>query len=1231
PENNFCTMSAQEVTMPAFSMEDRTIASGLRDEHHGEGNNGDEEAYNNKHIKDSQSGSGMMMPGSDEHAGSSQQLSGPSTKQHTKVEAGPQPHLSHHGSKEEDSMSEGIDILEEDTCKDLVEKRSKAPKRVEQLYDYIKLMEDRMAAMESQLQKVKVESVAAAPKQETSSELSSQPTSVNGEAEEAPPPPPPPPKQLQLNIAHLRWDEFDKIGTSGKHVIDVLIDYMKPRRQKKAAKQEEKKENTEDRDKKSRDEEKKEEYESNHPRSASAGEKRSLLPERMCIYSDLLIDILNDITSLSLSSPLIIIRPFKVLINWESEIRQRLALLEENWRVLDASADKEQERSATVREPNPAREVAMATEREGNADGAWRIDRLNASETPVAHKPMELIPQQYEQEDKAEHLSADEDKGNKKYPTANLPKDQSTGNDKQQTKPIDMTGGQPAEKLEEKASEKFTGAQGSLTDNIQDDLRPLDGKPALRRLRLLVKFIDEQVNGPLAKLKKAGRHQQVFFADLYHFFAPGDEVYKLHGSGTNEQVSAYRVLQVTGGRRFNFSAKSGDEDDAPELAMSKEIRGALGSPLAITCIHIDFNGEEFGPVTTRFPIREYTGERSTASLPVCPAAFKKDLENLKADLESRGSRFVELARVSHKAYSGLTIDPIEEIDSQVIVDFNTTFQAKPKWAPHLDIQYPPPADPRETAPVPSDNNHYYAKGTVLDSYENEEYYIHDDASIDQTRMKDFLDDHPIFRRDPPVLLRATQGGTELNNNYKRLLPGRVFGFVLRSRTWAQLNIRLVKDLPIKQDGFDQLVLPPGHKELVRALVKTHSRGSPPASGLEEEKEHQVDLVKGKGKGLIILLHGVPGVGKTSTAECIADYTQRPLYPITCGDIGETAEAVEAHLGKSFQLAHKWGCVLLLDEADVFMAKRQGSDIQRNSLVSAFKSRIHISLYYPPLDAPTTKQIWLVNIARLKSSERSYEIDEDAIIKFAGRHFYSEEGRWNGRQIRNAFQTVLALAEYDATMDMSQRRRVKVDHFQKVAAAASDFDRYLRDVYSGKDESARAFSDHLRKDDWGQRAIASVQPPMRGGNNNQGYHRQAQYGQQQQGFHGRDILQSEPSFDDGDPFQESWHPTLPNEVDKVRRPSPDPRNINSAVRSGYSDAGGPQSSNTPSPWGGSGGHRTVGRSQNIQDNRPRTSGTAHFEESGYKMEMTNNLAGFDDVDPWSMRGQGQESQGRVSAN
>ena len=31
--------------------------------------------------------------------------------------------------------------------------------------------------------------------------------------------------------------------------------------------------------------------------------------------------------------------------------------------------------------------------------------------------------------------------------------------------------------------------------------------------------------------------------------------------------------------------------------------------------------------------------------------------------------------------------------------------------------------------------------------------------------------------------------------------------------------------------------------------------------------------------------------------------------------------VEANLQRHFELAHKWGCVLLLDEADVFLTRR----------------------------------------------------------------------------------------------------------------------------------------------------------------------------------------------------------------------------------------------------------------------------------------------------------------------
>jgi SpoVK/Ycf46/Vps4 family AAA+-type ATPase len=75
-------------------------------------------------------------------------------------------------------------------------------------------------------------------------------------------------------------------------------------------------------------------------------------------------------------------------------------------------------------------------------------------------------------------------------------------------------------------------------------------------------------------------------------------------------------------------------------------------------------------------------------------------------------------------------------------------------------------------------------------------------------------------------------------------------------------------------------------------------------------------------------------GKTSTAECVAANTNRPLFPITCGDIGgATAKEVEDNLESYFDLAREWGCVLLLDEADVFLGERTKGDFVQNSLVS----------------------------------------------------------------------------------------------------------------------------------------------------------------------------------------------------------------------------------------------------------------------------------------------------------
>ena len=138
-----------------------------------------------------------------------------------------------------------------------------------------------------------------------------------------------------------------------------------------------------------------------------------------------------------------------------------------------------------------------------------------------------------------------------------------------------------------------------------------------------------------------------------------------------------------------------------------------------------------------------------------------------------------------------------------------------------------------------------------------------------------------------------------------------------------------------EDSWKDLEIPDGHKSVVQALISTHF-------SKDRNKDTQFDLVREKGKGVIILLHGVPGVGKTATAECVAASYGKPLLPITCGDLGLKPKEVESTLYTAFQLAQAWDGVMLLDEADIFLAQRTNQDVERNALVSVF---LRILEYY----------------------------------------------------------------------------------------------------------------------------------------------------------------------------------------------------------------------------------------------------------------------------------------------
>lgn len=113
-----------------------------------------------------------------------------------------------------------------------------------------------------------------------------------------------------------------------------------------------------------------------------------------------------------------------------------------------------------------------------------------------------------------------------------------------------------------------------------------------------------------------------------------------------------------------------------------------------------------------------------------------------------------------------------------------------------------------------------------------------------------------------------------------------------------------------------------------------------------------DIVAGKSGGTTVLCAGPPGVGKTLTAEVYAEIIQRPLYRVHSGQLGLNAAAMESALKDTLTRAQRWGAVMLIDEADVYI-KRREDDIAMNAVVGVF---LRVLEYFNGLLFLTTNRI-----------------------------------------------------------------------------------------------------------------------------------------------------------------------------------------------------------------------------------------------------------------------------------
>ncbi|KAJ8113404.1 hypothetical protein ONZ43_g5163 [Nemania bipapillata] len=241
---------------------------------------------------------------------------------------------------------------------------------------------------------------------------------------------------------------------------------------------------------------------------------------------------------------------------------------------------------------------------------------------------------------------------------------------------------------------------------------------------------------------------------------------------------------------------------------------SIGPYFEVHCTYTDHDGKDVGVAAHKITMRQKRvfGAENPATitgLEIFPRKYIHD-DALEEEFKKRGERYLDLRGCSVQAYDGLAQYLKEPPWSWWDYDMAT---AEPIWLPYT-----------ETGRV------------VLDKATFEEDNASKITGITQDASADAL-----------------------------FCPPFAIGYSLAKKEWCRFLVQNLRPVPWKADAWDKLILEEEQKDVLQALVTSHSY-----------PENVRDQPEQKGKGLVILLHGSPGSGKTLSAESSAELTHRAL-------------------------------------------------------------------------------------------------------------------------------------------------------------------------------------------------------------------------------------------------------------------------------------------------------------------------------------------------------------------
>ncbi|KAK2738595.1 hypothetical protein FQN55_000472 [Onygenales sp. PD_40] len=380
------------------------------------------------------------------------------------------------------------------------------------------------------------------------------------------------------------------------------------------------------------------------------------------------------------------------------------------------------------------------------------------------------------------------------------------------------------------------------------------------------------------------------------------------------------------------------------------------------------------------PIYQYDGFAPYNDLPVCPLEHCPDAGHISKDIRARARKFQGLCGMHQRFYRGVA-----------------------QWA--------------------KDRN-YLHDGHRL-SFKTSQ--ICSRILID---MNSFFGVHPVhFTCQIPEreVTRTSEGS--LTDEDLLICCTDLPVYSLTDGRWAFVNVDNVEEIdPGSMQSFADLLLPQRDKDNLLTLTQAYTTEDVRDGGL-------IKSAYDKTRGMVVLLHGKHGVGKTTTVEAVSDHIQRPLLSIRCTDLDLSPSDFDTELIRVADLAARWKGIIHFEDADSFLQANQPEDNKLLALLQffvwydgivflssttpietvhpAFRSKIHRVLQYEPLTFDQRRTLWRRFLEA--SSPDGLIFDDAPLDEFASHNF-------NGHQIRNMVDTACTIADNTGSALLAQHVR-----------------------------------------------------------------------------------------------------------------------------------------------------------------------------------------------------------------